>query len=90
MKNSPTPELNKRFNFLNLALGSLGESVSGRFARRQANPIKEEDFQKLDAMADKPQNGLLKLVKRLERKRATGDWTDHLLVKENVTKYAIE
>jgi hypothetical protein len=32
-------------------------------------------------------NGLLKLVESLERKRATGEWTDHLLVKEGVKVY---
>jgi len=74
--------IHEYLNFLNIALGSLGESVSGLYACRQSGQIKEEDFQKLDAMAYKLENGLLKLVESLERKRAKGEWTDHLVVKE--------
>jgi four helix bundle protein len=79
--------IHEYLNFLNIALGSLGESVSGLYACRQANQIKEEDFQNLDAMAYKLENGLLRLVESLERKRAAGDWTDHLLVKDNIAEY---
>ncbi len=35
----------------------------------------------------KLENGLLKLVESLERKRANGDWIDHLTVKENNAIY---
>ena len=70
-------------NFLNIALGSLGESVSGLYACRQSGQIKEEDFQILDALAYKLENGLLKLVESLERKRAKGEWTDHLVKEVN-------
>ena len=37
--------------FLYIALGSLGESVSGLHAYRVAGQINEEEFQKLDNMA---------------------------------------
>ena len=79
--------IHEYLNFLNIALGSLGESVSGLYACRQSEQIKEEDFQILDALAYKLENGLLKLVESLERKRANGDWTDHLIVKEIVSEY---
>ena len=69
-------------NFLNIALASLGESVSGLYAYRSANQIGDEKFQKLDTLAFKIENGLLKLVERLEYKRERGEWTDHLMVKE--------
>jgi len=36
----------------------------------------------LDNNAFKLENGLLKLVASLERKRETGDWVDNLMVKE--------
>jgi four helix bundle protein len=75
--------IHEYLNFLNIALGSLGESVSGLYACRQSGQIKEEYFQELDAKAYKLENGLLKLVESLERKRAAGDWTDHLRVKES-------
>jgi four helix bundle protein len=74
-------------NFLNIALGSLGESVSGFHAYRKSKQITEDDFQKLDALAYKLENGLLKLVESLERKRERGEWTDYLMVKESNAIY---
>ena len=74
-------------NFLNIALGSLGESVSGLHAYRKSKQITEDEFQKLDALAYKLENGLLKLVESLERKRERGEWTDHLMVKESNAIY---
>ena len=74
-------------NFLNYALGSLGESVSGFHAYRKAGQISEEDFEKLDSLAFKLENGLLKLVESLERKRDKGDWIDHLIIKETNLTY---
>jgi hypothetical protein len=46
-----------------------------------------EQFERLDSQADKLENGLLKLVESLERKRDRGDWIDHLVVKESNTVY---
>jgi four helix bundle protein len=77
-------------NFLNIALGSLGESVSGIYAYKKSNQITEEDFQKLDALAFKLENGLLKLVQSLEQKRDHGEWIDNLMVKESNTVYGVE
>lgn len=74
-------------NFLNIALGSLGESVSGLHACRKANQIKEDEFQKLEALAYKLENGLLKLVESLEYKRESGEWIDYLVVKESNAVY---
>jgi four helix bundle protein len=79
--------IHEYLNFLNIALGSLGESVSGLYAYRASGQITEEEFQNLDARAYKLENGLLKLVESLERKRASGDWTDHLMVKESNATY---
>ncbi len=77
-------------NFLNIALGSLGESVSGLQAYRRTKQIAEEDFEKLDGLAYKLENGLLKLVESLEQKREQGDWIDHLMVKESNELYEAE
>ena len=79
--------IHEYLNFLNIALGSLGESVSGLFAYRESGQITAEEFEKLDALAYRLENGLLKLVERLERKRASGEWTDHLLIKESNAVY---
>lgn len=70
-------------NFLNMALGSLGESVSGLHAFRRAAQIAEDEFDALDALAYKLENGLLRLVESLERKRDSGEWIDSLVVKES-------
>jgi four helix bundle protein len=82
--------LGEYLNFLNIALGSLGESVSVLYACRNANQISEEDFTQLDQKAYKLENGLLKLVERLEAKREQGDWIDHLIVKESNIVYGGE
>lgn len=73
--------------FLNFALGSLGESVSGLHAYRKAQQISEADFKSLDDLAFKLENGLLRLVESLERKQNAGDWIDTLIVKESNVAY---
>ena len=73
--------------FLNIALGSLGESVSGLIAYGKAAQIAEPDFQTLNDLAFKLENGLLKLVESLERKQETGDWIDSLIIKESNVAY---
>lgn len=77
-------------NFLNIALGSLGESISGLHAYRKANQLGEDEFQKLDRLAYKLENGLLKLVESLEMKREQGEWIDYLIVKESNAIYGSE
>ncbi len=79
--------IHEYLNFLNIALGSLGESISGLHAYRRVKQISEEDFEKLDSLAYKLENGLLKLVESLEQKREQGDWIDHLIVKESNAVY---
>ncbi len=79
--------INEYLNFLSIALGSLGESVSGLHAYRKAEQLTEEDFENLDSMAYKLENGLLKLVESLEEKREQGDWIDRLMVKESNAVY---
>jgi four helix bundle protein len=74
-------------NFLNIALASLGESVSGLYAYRRAEQITEEQFHQLDELAYKLENGLLKLVESLEYKRESGDWVDNLMTKESNSIY---
>ncbi len=74
-------------NFLNIALGSLGESVSGLHGYRKAEHISEDQFEQMDALAYKLENGLLKLVEALEEKRDRGDWIDHLVVRESNAIY---
>ena len=79
--------LKEYLNFLNIALGSLGESVSGLYAYLEAGQITQSDFNTLNDMAFQLENGLLRLVQSLERKQITGDWIDHLIVKESNETY---
>jgi four helix bundle protein len=79
--------IHEYLNFLNYALGSLGESTSGLHAYQSAGQISEQEFERLDSLAFKLENGLLKLVESLERKRVKGDWIDHLMVKETNLTY---
>ena len=72
---------------LNVALGSLGESVSGLQACVKAGQISVADFERLNNLAYKLENGLLKLVESLERKQLDGDWIDSLIVKESNVAY---
>ena len=82
--------INEYLNFLNIALGSLGESVSGLHAYHKSEQISEDEFQKLDSLAFKLENGLLKLVASLEQKRERGEWIDHLMVKESNAIYGFQ
>jgi four helix bundle protein len=79
--------IHEYLNFLNYALGSLGESVSGFSAYRTTGQITEEQFDELDSLAYKLENGLLKLVESLEGKRNQGDWNDSLIVEESNAAY---
>jgi len=74
-------------NFLYIALSSLGESVSGLIACRKAEQLVEVDFQNLNVLAFKLENGLLKLVESLEQKKMDGDWIDTLIIKESNVAY---
>src|ERR1700730_13002805 len=68
---------------LYIALSSLGESVSGYYAYRKADQLSEEDFEILDRQAFKLENGLLRLMESLERKRDSNTWTETLISNES-------
>ena len=82
--------MHEYIRFLYIALRSLGESVSGLHAYQASGQITEEEFQKLDNIAYKLENGLLKLIKSIEHKRDQGEWIDHLSVKETNALYSLE
>ena len=79
--------LREYLQFLNISLGSLGESVSGFQACRQAEQITAEDHKALNDLSFKLENGLLKLVEGLEHKQETGDWIGSLITKESNVAY---
>ena len=62
--------------FLNFALGSLGESVSGYTTYHSAGQLSDADFEALDSLSFRLENGLMKLIESLQRKRNSGDWVE--------------
>lgn len=81
--------LNEYLQFLNYALSSAGESVSGLFAYHAAGQISGTQFDKADALAYKLENGLKRLIEALQAKRSTGEWEDSFIVKESNAAYGI-
>jgi four helix bundle protein len=75
---------------LYVALGSAGESVSGFIAYLKTEQLSQPDFDALNELTFKLENGLLKLIESLERKQETGDWIDHLTIKESNAAYGGE
>ncbi len=79
--------INEYLNFLNIGLSSLGESVSGNIACIKSHQIAKDDFEALDSLSFKLENGLLRLVESLQRKRRDGTWTESLIIKESNAIY---
>lgn len=75
---------------LNVALGSLGETLSGFIAYSRSGQIENSTFEQLDALIFRLENRLLKLVEALERKRDANDWTETLVVREDPTEYGAD
>jgi len=71
--------LKEYLNFLNIALGSCGEFHSCYYSFLKTDQISKEDYEKLDALHYKLENGLINLVKSLQRKLESKDWNDSFL-----------
>jgi four helix bundle protein len=63
-------------NHLNIALGSCGEFHSWYESFKQAGQITEKEYEELDQLHYKVENGLLKLIESLQKKQTVGDWQD--------------
>lgn len=74
---------------LNIALGSLGETLSGFIAYARTGQIEQSIFEQLDEVIFRLENRLLKLVESLERKRDSGDWAE-TLVREDSVQYSAD
>lgn len=66
--------LKEYLNFLNIALGSCGELLSGTIAFKEIKIISEENFEKIDELHYKLENELLALIKSLQKKQKEGNW----------------
>jgi four helix bundle protein len=79
--------LKEYIQFLYISLGSLAESVSGFHAYIKAGQISQADFDDLNSLSYKLENGMLNLVASLERKKSDGEWIDSLVLKESNEAY---
>ena len=79
--------INEYLQLLNVASGSLGESVSGAHVYRRADQLSEEEFESWDVLAYKLENGMKKLIESLHYKREDGDWEDSFILKESNVAY---
>jgi four helix bundle protein len=75
---------------LNIALGSLGETLSGFIAYSRNGQIEASAFERLDTLIFRLENRLLKLVESIEHKRDAGDWTETLVVREDSPDYGVD
>ena len=76
--------------FLNIALSSAGESVSGLHACREAGQISAQDFEEADRLAYKLENGLGRLIQRVHEKRTGGGWDESFVVRESNAAYGAQ
>jgi four helix bundle protein len=82
--------LREYLQFLNVALASAGESVSGLHVYRDAEQITDTQFASLDAIAFKIENGLKRLIESLQQKQLNGTWQDSFVVRESNAAYGTE
>lgn len=68
--------LKEYLQFLNVALSSTGESVSGLRAYHTARQLADDQFEAMDAQAYKIENELKRLIESLQKKRQDGTWQD--------------
>ena len=68
--------LKEYLNYLNFALGSSGEFHSCCYSCKEAGQITHAEYEELDQLHYKVENGLLKLIQSLQRKRKEDQWED--------------
>ncbi len=71
--------LKEYLNFLNIALGSCGELLSGILSFKRIKQINDENFEKFDILHYKTENELISLIKSLQIKQQNGTWSDSFI-----------
>jgi four helix bundle protein len=69
--------LKEYLNHLNISLGSCGEFHSCYESVKQAHQIDSDEYEQLDQLHYKVENGLLKLIESLQRKKKDEVWEDN-------------
>ena len=70
--------LKEYLNYLNFARGSCGEFYSCYDSCYQAGQITDDEYEQLDKLHYKVENGLLKLIESVQAKQTEGDWEENL------------
>lgn len=68
--------LTEYLNFPNYSLGSCGEFHSCYISCKEAGQITEENYNKLDKLHYKVENGLIRLIESLQKKQKQGNWEE--------------
>ena len=68
--------LKEYMNYLNIALSSCGEFHSCYESFKQAGQITNKQYEELDQIHYKLENGLIGLIKSLQKKFKEGDWEE--------------
>ncbi len=68
--------LKEYLNHLNIALGSCGEFHSCYESFKQAGQISDQEYEELDVLHYKLKNGLVNLIKSLQKKSKNGEWEE--------------
>ncbi len=82
--------LKEHLQSLNFGLSSAGESVSGLHAYRNADQVSEADFERLDTVAWRLENGLKRLIESLQSKERDGGWQESFVIRESNIAYCVE
>lgn len=68
--------LNEYLQFLNIALGSSGETMTRMIGLQKAGRITREQFEKFDKSHYTLENKLISMIKSLQAKIRSGSWED--------------
>ncbi len=66
--------LNEYLQFLSIALGSMGETMTRMVGLNETGYISPEQFEDFDKLHYSVENKLIALIKSLQAKRRTGGW----------------
>ena len=63
--------------YLNFSRGSCGEFHSCYVSFKKADQITDKDYEELDKLHYKVENGLLRLIESVQKKQREGSWEDN-------------
>jgi len=70
--------INEYLYYLNISLGSLGESLTRMIGLQITGKVNTDHFEKFDTLHYSIENKLLALIKSLQTKRNTNDWIEEI------------